>query len=101
MDALIELFRSQVVSAHHVNAVAAPVVVPGDEHATPPTNFMFVKELNVALAKQLHATDPSRTEADRADPRAWEKYLPVARERLRPRAVGPPVQWRRRAHLRR
>ena len=55
----------------------------------------------VALAKQLHATDPSRTEADRADPQAWEKYLPVARERLRPRAVGPPVQWRRRAHLRR
>ena len=46
---VVNAFRVQVGSAHHANAVAAPVFVPGDPHATAPNVFVFVKQLNIAL----------------------------------------------------
>jgi len=46
---VVQTFRAQVGSAHHANAVAAPVYVPGDPHATAPCFCAFVKQFNIAL----------------------------------------------------
>ena len=46
---VVQTFRVQVGSAHHANAVAAPVFVPGDPHATAPNVCVFVKQFNIAL----------------------------------------------------
>ena len=46
---VVQAFRAQVGSAHHANAIAAPVFVPGDPHSTPPCFCVFVKQFNVAL----------------------------------------------------
>ena len=53
MDDVIEAFRPQVASPHHANAIAAPTYVPGDVHATPPSNHVFVKQFNVAMLNQV------------------------------------------------
>ena len=50
---VVQAFRAQVGSAHHANAVAAPVYVPGDPHSTAPCFCVFVKQFNVAMLNQV------------------------------------------------
>ena len=56
MDEVIAAFVPQVESAHHTNAIAAPVYIPGDVHATPPSVFVFIKQFNIAMLHQVLAS---------------------------------------------
>ena len=56
IDEVIAEFVPQIESAHHTNAIAAPVYIPGDVHATPPSVFVFVKQFNIAMLHQVLAS---------------------------------------------